>query len=236
MVLFCMFFVFAGNCYSEYSIAPGERITFEARNSDDSFSSMTGVEVVVITNVIQGENFLELEEQIPGTIPVGGSGYLVYRVTEDAEDNSKMEINFSLQGTSDSAWLPLGWEETVILNYTTNTSIPTLSEWKQIFLTLLMLSLVMGFMRKTHPKAALPSCGTALRITDSNFLAFNRHVYTSALKWVGVVVVLGLAGATVIFGHVSALDITGTLFCAPLVAYILHLMISFVHDYILYSG
>jgi hypothetical protein len=115
-------------------------------------------------------------------------------------------------------------------------SIPTLSEWKQIFLTLIMLSLVMGFMRKTHPKAALSNGGTILSITDSNFLAFNRHVYNSALKWVGVVVVLGLAGATVIFGHVSALDITGTLFCAPLVAYILHLMIFFIHDYKDISG
>jgi hypothetical protein len=80
-------------------------------------------------------------------------------------------------------------------------SIPTLSEWKQIFLTLIMLSLVMGFMRKTHPKAALSYGGTMLRITDSNFLAFNRHVYTSALKRVGVVVVLGLAGVTVASGH-----------------------------------
>ncbi len=109
--------------------------------------------------------------------------------------------------------------------------IPTLSEWKQIFLTLIMLSLVMGFMRKTHPKAALSNGGTMLKITDSNFLAFNRHVYSSALKWVSAVAVLGLAGAAVIFGHVSMLDIIGMLFCVPLVAYILHLVISFTNDY-----
>jgi len=108
--------------------------------------------------------------------------------------------------------------------------IPTLSEWKQIFLALVMLSLVMGFMRKTHPKAALSYGGTMLRITDSNFLAFNRHIYTSALKWVGVVVVFGLAGVAVVADHLKIVDLLGTLFCAPLVAYILHLMISFVHD------
>jgi hypothetical protein len=110
-------------------------------------------------------------------------------------------------------------------------SIPTLSEWKQIFLTLIMLSLVMGFMRKTHPKAALSNGGTMLRITDSNFLAFNRHIYTSALKWVGVVVLVGLAGVAVVSGHLKMVDLLGTLFCAPLVAYILHLIISFIHDF-----
>ena len=115
-------------------------------------------------------------------------------------------------------------------------SIPTLSEWKQIFLTLIMLSLVMGFMHKTHTKAALSNGDIMLRITDANFLVFNRHVYNSALKWVGVVVVLGLAGVTVVFGHLNMVDIIGTLFCAPLVAYILHLMISFVHDYKGISG
>jgi hypothetical protein len=115
-------------------------------------------------------------------------------------------------------------------------SIPTLSEWKQIFLTLIMLSLVMGFMRKTHPTVASSNGCTMLRITDVNFLAFNRHVYTAVLKWVGVAVVLGIVGVTVVFGHLNMVDIIGTLLCAPLIAYILHLMISFTHDYKGISG
>jgi hypothetical protein len=208
---FACFFVFASNCYSEYSIAPGERITFEARNSADSFSSMTGVEVVATTNIIQGENFLELEEQIPGTIPVGGSGYLVYRVIEDAEDNSKMEISFSLQGTSESSWLPLSWEETVVLNYTTNTGIPTLSEWKQIFLTLLMLSLVMGFIPARSSRYNLNS-GAISSIIGVNLIVLNKRLFWSVMKWIGLAVVLGLISAKAVFGHVSVLDVTGTFF------------------------
>jgi hypothetical protein len=117
-----------------------------------------------------------------------------------------------------------------------STAIPTLSEWKQIFLTLIMLSLVMGSVRKTHNTFVLPKGNTMLRITVANLLAFNKQLFCSVLKWVGIVVVLELTGATVIYGHVNMLDIIGTLFCAPLVAYILHLVISFMHDYEGISG
>jgi len=110
-------------------------------------------------------------------------------------------------------------------------SIPTLSEWKQIFLTLIMLSLVMGFMRKTPPIFALSNSSAMFRITGVNFLAFNKYVYNSVLKLVGFVAVLGLAGTIVIFGHVSILDITGTLFCTPLVGYIIHLLVLIKRDY-----
>jgi hypothetical protein len=159
----------------------------------------------------------------------GAADYVFVVAQENYEDYGDIQIS---QYPSSSPPDPIApsWYLIALLSFLISQSIPTLSEWKQIFLTLIMLSLVMGFMRKTHPKAALSYGGTMLRITDSNFLAFNRHVYTSALKWVGVVVVLGLAGATVIFGHVSALDITGTLFCAPLVAYILHLVILCKND------
>ena len=117
-----------------------------------------------------------------------------------------------------------------------NTSIPTLSEWKQIFLTLLMLSLVMGFIPTQSTKLGLSNGSTMLRITGTNRLAFNKQLFYTVLKWVGFVVALGLAGATVIYGHVSMPDIIGTFFCAPLVAYILHLLVSFIRNYERYSS
>ncbi len=110
-------------------------------------------------------------------------------------------------------------------------SIPTLSEWKQIIVTLILLSLVMGFMHKDNSQLALSSRSTLFRINVANLLAFNRRIYYSALKWVGIFTLLGLAGITIIFGHVSFFDIIGTLFCGPLVAYILHLVIIFFHSY-----
>jgi hypothetical protein len=108
--------------------------------------------------------------------------------------------------------------------------IPTLSEWKQIFLTLFMLSLVMGFMRTTHSTFALSNGSIMHKITGANLLVFNKKLFYPVLKWLGSVVIFGFAGVIVVFGHVKMLDIIGTLFCAPLVAYILHLVISFVHD------
>ncbi|MBN1906175.1 MAG: hypothetical protein JW927_13875, partial [Deltaproteobacteria bacterium] len=104
------------------------------------------------------------------------------------------------------------------------TGIPTLSEWKQIFLTLLMLSLVMGFIPARSSRYNLNS-GAISSIIGVNLIVFNKGLFWSVLKWIGLAVVLGLISTKVVFGHVSPLDITGTLFCAPLVAYILHFLI-----------
>lgn len=102
--------------------------------------------------------------------------------------------------------------------------IPTLSEWKQIFLTLLMMSLVMGYIRSQSPGLAAVSCG-GLQIVPGVWMAFDKRLYLSVLKWTGLVVVSGLSAITAIFGPVSSLDIAGTLCCAPLVAYIVHLAV-----------
>jgi hypothetical protein len=104
------------------------------------------------------------------------------------------------------------------------TAIPTLSEWKQIFLTLLMLSLVMGFVPARSSRYNLNG-GAISGIAGVNMIVFNKQVFVSVMKWIGLAVVLGLISAKVIIGHLSILDITGTFFCAPLVGYILHLMI-----------
>ena len=149
-----------------------------------------------------------------------------YMEDPDTDKNSDGKVTYDEaldRLKSEGGWLPN-------LGHPKSASIPTLSEWKKIFLTLLMLSFVVGFTRNTHSTHAFSSSSTMFRIIGPNMLAFNSQLFYSVLKWVGVVVILGLAGATVIFGHVSVLDITGTLFCAPLVAYILHLVFSFVHD------
>ncbi len=148
----------------------------------------------------------------------------------DSNQDGKVTYDEALSRLkTEGGWLPN-------MGHPKSANIPTLSEWKQIFLTLLMLSLVMGFMQNRFPAFGLSNGSTMLRFNGANLLVFNRHVYYSVLRWVGFVVALGLAGATVIFGHVSMLDIAGTLFCAPLVAYILHLVISFIHDYKGISG
>jgi hypothetical protein len=227
---FWVFLAFANICYAEYSVASGDRIIFNITNSNTSFEDMTEIDVIENISVIQGEDFLELEEVIPDTIPVGGSASLIYRVIDGAEDNSKMEINFRLEGSAESSWIPETWEETLVLNYN-NTAIPTLSEWKQIFLTLLMSSLVMGFVPARSSRFGLLSSCNVSGIVGLNMITFNKQLFFLVIKWISLAVVLGLISAKVVFGYLSPLDITGTFFCAPLVAYILHLIILFFCDY-----
>lgn len=112
-----------------------------------------------------------------------------------------------------------------------SASIPTLSQWKQIFLTLLMLSLVMGFVGNQSPKLCMGNVGIMHCARISRLIVLDRQLFPTVMQWVGASVVLGLAGATLLFGSVSMLDIVGTLFCAPLVAYIVHLVVLAVGEY-----
>lgn len=112
-----------------------------------------------------------------------------------------------------------------------SASIPTLSEWKQIFLTLLMLSLVMGFVGNQSPKLCMGNVGIMHCARISRLIVLDRQLFPTVMQWVSAAVVLGLAGATLLFGSVSMLDIVGTLFCAPLVAYIVHLVVLAVGEY-----
>jgi len=110
------------------------------------------------------------------------------------------------------------------IHITIPSAIPTLSEWKRIFLTLLMMSLVMGFARSRPSRLAFSSGG--LHVASGVYLALDKRLYLSVLKWTGLVTVSGLSAVAAIFGPVSALDLTGTLCCAPLAAYIIHLVIT----------
>ncbi|AEB08885.1 amidase domain-containing protein [Desulfobacca acetoxidans] len=110
------------------------------------------------------------------------------------------------------------------IHITIPTAIPTLSEWKRIFFTMVMLSLVLGFVRGQSP--VLPSaCGSLCIASNAYRMAYNRKLFYKAIRWVYSAAALGLAGATAVFGYVSMPDIVGTLICAPLAAYILHLVL-----------
>ena len=111
-----------------------------------------------------------------------------------------------------------------------SVSIPTLSEWKQIFLTLVMLSLIMGFLKPNSPKVGLGNTAALAYFGAANYITFKKELYYKAMAWTAFTVVLGLAGGMFLFGPISMLDITGTLFCAPLVAYIFHLLLLFWRD------
>lgn len=105
-------------------------------------------------------------------------------------------------------------------------SIPTLSQWKKIFLTLLMLSLLMGFIPARSSRYNLN--GEMMSgIAEVNMIVFNKQLFWTVMKWVCFAAIWGLINIKILWCNVSTLDITGTVFCSPLVAYILHLIILY---------
>ena len=111
-----------------------------------------------------------------------------------------------------------------------SVSIPTLSEWKQIFLTLIMISLVMGVITNHYPKF-INTNNNIIKINTFIMLTFNRPIFYAVYKWICIISIIGVAGNTIILSDINPLDIAGILFCAPLVAYILHIIVLSICEY-----
>ncbi len=56
---------------------------------------------------------------------------------------------------------------------------------------------------------------------------FIASVFFKVLAWALIIAVAGLVGVIVIFGHVTTLDLFGTLISAAIIAYIVHLWIYY---------
>jgi hypothetical protein len=209
-------------------VSPGDRIYFNVTNSNTSFENMTEIDVITNISIIQGEDFLEIEEVIPYTIPVGESASLIYRVIENAEAGSKVEISFRIEGISGSSWFPSEWEETVMLNYNNSTSIPTLSEWKRIFLVLFIMSSSIAFIRhRKYVSVATESTNNSINKFQWGKAVFENNNYQMVFKWNGAAIILGtlLIGMSLIgmsYQKITFLDIIGLLICSPLLAYIIN--------------
>lgn len=56
---------------------------------------------------------------------------------------------------------------------------------------------------------------------------FIASVFVKVLAWTLIIAVAGLVGVIAVFGHISTLDLFGTLISAVIVAYIVHLWIYY---------
>lgn len=220
-----------------YSVKPGDTIRIKVQNSHNSSGPMEDIVISREILLIEGEHFLSLEETIPDNLAAGESGKLTYRVIDNGTTSSKIKLNFSLSSGADSSFLPTAWNVTGIsINYSDDNSgnnggsIPTLSEWKQLFLTLFMIALVMGYNPRLSKDLRLNLSGTLSRRVNLSVghLTFNKQLFYYTMKMVLSISFLGIIGAAILFGQVKILDIAGTFICAPLTAYILHLLIFFI--------
>ena len=56
---------------------------------------------------------------------------------------------------------------------------------------------------------------------------FSLPLFAKILAWTLIVVVAGLFGVILIFGHISTLDLIGTLVSSVIIAYIIHLWVYY---------
>ncbi len=97
--------------------------------------------------------------------------------------------------------------------------IPTLSQWGLIILALLLLSLGMVFVPRSHTALLF----VVVLNTDVKLSLFNRSLYFKAL---GIVLLFAVTGLVVVywnFGTLSKADLFGTLVSAGIVAYMVQM-------------
>jgi hypothetical protein len=56
---------------------------------------------------------------------------------------------------------------------------------------------------------------------------FVPNVFSKVLAWTLIITGAGLVGIILLFGHISTLDLYGTLVSAVIIAYIIHLIICY---------
>jgi hypothetical protein len=86
-----------------------------------------------------------------------------------------------------------------------------------------MLSLVMGFSSKHTKDHVNRKKSSGIHFLE--MLSFDKRLYNIVMKWVFAAVIFYISVFSIIITPISTLDIIGTLFCAPLVSYIFHLLI-----------
>jgi hypothetical protein len=103
--------------------------------------------------------------------------------------------------------------------------IPTLSEWGLIIFSLLGLTFGAIFIRRRHAVLAAVGAGSGQFTERAGAALFVLPLYIKVLAAMLTVAVVGFVLVTWGLGPVSAVDVGGTLTCAVIVAYLVHLWI-----------
>jgi len=108
------------------------------------------------------------------------------------------------------------------------TGVPTLSEWGMVIMALLLMATGMMFILRfelTITGTAVAGSATQFERRTSQPL-FAPRVFGKVLIWMLSAVLLGFAIVIGLFGSVSATDIGGTLVCALIISYLVHLLVT----------
>lgn len=111
--------------------------------------------------------------------------------------------------------------------------VPTLSEWGAIIMSFLLLTVGMMFIVRSRPMIAEANMTSdyAGFIKWTTRSLFVPAIFSKVLALTLGAVLAGFAVITWLSGRISALDIGGTMLCALIFAYVVHLLIVAAKDY-----
>jgi hypothetical protein len=149
---------------------------------------------------------------------IGPSGF-----TASTEDISSLAI-----GTYNVTVTPgTGCAVTGSIAVTHAASVPTLSEWGLILLTLLTLTMVLAFM--LYGQAALSVAGVGGSFAPLTFvrsMPFNKQQFGKILIIILPVAMLGFLAVHYFIGTNGGLDFTGTMISTVIVGYMIQLVVA----------
>ena len=115
----------------------------------------------------------------------------------------------------------------IIVNQNDLLTVPTLTQWGQIVMSMLMMAVGTVFVlrsRSAMTETAVVDGG--LRVNEGSLRSlFELRVFIKTLSATLSVALIGIASVTWLSWTASALDIGGTLLCALILAYVIHLLI-----------
>ena len=100
--------------------------------------------------------------------------------------------------------------------------IPTLSEWKRIFLTLFIVASGIAFMRYRQYAPAQFVEGLDKSKPIRGAAIFEGASFRQISIWCSISAIIGMILILILYGKVTSLDILGIIICSPLLAYILN--------------
>jgi len=148
----------------------------------------------------------------------GPSGF-----TASTEDISSLAI-----GTYNVTVTPLaGCSATGSITVTRAASVPTLSQWGLILLTLLTLTMVLAFM--LYGQGALSVAGVGGSFAPLAFvrsMPFNKQLFGKILMTILPVAMLGFLAVHYFIGTNGALDFTGTMISTVIFGYMIQFVVA----------
>lgn len=105
-------------------------------------------------------------------------------------------------------------------------TVPTLSEWGMIILALLLLTVGTVFIVQHRAIRAEVTVGCQAQINRMmNQTLFAPSIFGKVLFWVVLGIILGFTIIIWVAGSISAMDIGGTMLCALILTYLIHLLV-----------